>query len=100
MKTALYENRLKKTLNQQQLVRLIKYTISISLFFTQWSIRFSSRYSVTLFVFISQIFMHSSAIVCGSSDNNSTYSTLVSRLIAKNMLIQITFKTKVYRKYA
>jgi len=33
MKTALYEKKFKKTLNQQKLVRLIKNTISQSLFF-------------------------------------------------------------------
>ena len=98
MKTALYENRLKKTLNQQQLVRLIKNTISISLFFTQWSIRFSSRYSVTLFVFISQIFMHSSAIVYGSSDNNSTYACFAINCQKHAHTDHV--KTKVYRKYA
>jgi len=72
MKTVLYEKKFKKTLNQRKLVRLIKNTISQSLLFSQWSIRFTSRYNVTLFLSISMIFLHSSAISCSSSDNNST----------------------------
>jgi len=66
MKTALYEKKFKKTLNQRKLARLIKNTISQPLFFTQWSIRFTSRCNVTLFLSISMIFLRSSAIVCSS----------------------------------
>ena len=61
MKTALYENKFEKALNRGKLVRN-NNTISQSLLFTQWSIRFTSRYNVTLFLSISMIFLHSSAI--------------------------------------
>jgi len=50
---------------------------------------FTSLYNVTLFLSISMIFQHSSAIACSSSDNNPP--ALVSRLMIKKMLIQITF---------
>jgi len=72
MKTALYEKKFKNTLKIRKLVRPIKNTISQSLCFMQWSVRFTSRYSVTLFLSISMIFLHSSAIACSGSDNNST----------------------------
>jgi len=60
MKIALCEKKFKKTLNyQRKLLRLIKeYNLSISVF-TQWSTRFGSVYSVTLFLSISMIFLHS-----------------------------------------
>jgi len=61
MKTALYENKFEKALNRGKLVRN-NNTISQSLLFTQWSIRFTSRYNVTLFLSISMIFLHASAI--------------------------------------
>jgi len=56
MKTALYEKKFKKTLNQRKLVRLIKNTI-FNLFFTQCGIRSASRYNATLFLSISMIFL-------------------------------------------
>jgi len=94
MKTALYENKFLKALDQPKLVRLIKNTISQSLFFTQRKIRFTSRYNVTLFLSISTIFLDSSAIVCSGSDNNSTCAGFTVN--CQKMLIQITFKTKEY----
>jgi len=45
------------------------------------------------------IFLHSSAIACVVVQI-TTPAALVSRLIAKKMFIQITFKTNEYGKYA
>jgi len=64
MKTALYENKFKKTLNERKLLRLNKSTISQSLYFTQWSIRFTSRYNVTLYLSISMILLHCATVAC------------------------------------
>jgi len=47
--------------------------------FTQWSIRFTSRYNVTLFLSISMIFLHSSAIACSSSHNFTCPGFTVNR---------------------
>jgi len=88
LKTTLYEKKFKKTLNQRKLVRLIKNTISQSLLFTQWRIRSTSRYNVTLFLSISMIFLHSSTIACNSWDNNSTRPGFTS--IAKKLPVTIT----------
>jgi len=63
-------------------------------FFTQWSIRFTSRYNVTLFLSISMIFLHYSAIARSGSDNNSTCAGF--RVNCQKIVIQITFKTKEY----
>jgi len=65
MKTALY-------IMNSTLLRLIKNTISQSLFFTLWSVRFASLYNATLFLLISMIFLHFSEISCSSSDHNPT----------------------------
>jgi len=96
MKTALYENKFKKALNRGKLVRINNIN-SQFLLFTQWSIRFTSRYNVTLFLSISMIFLHSSANACSSSDNNTTYA--ISRLNCQKMVIQVTLKTKEYDKH-
>jgi len=53
--------------------------------------RFASLYKVTLFRFISMVFLHSSAIAC-SSDNNPSCAGFT--IIAKNMLIQITLRRR------
>ena len=84
------------------MVRLIKNTTSQSLFLTQWSIRltivnFYSRYNAALFLSISLISLHYSAIACSTSDNNSTCAGFTVN--CQKMLIQITFKTKDYGKY-
>jgi len=93
MKTALYEKKFKKTLIERKLVRLIKNTISQSLFFTQRGIRFTNRYNVAVFLSISMISLHFSAMACISSD----YSTCVGfTMNCQKMLIQITFNTKEY----
>jgi len=89
MRGALYVKKFKKTWNKRKLARLIKNTI-FNLFFAQLSIRFNSRYNVTLSLSISMIFLHSSVIAYSSSDNNSTCLDL---MVAKKMLIQITFQT-------
>jgi len=68
-----------------------------SLFFTQWSIRFTSRCNVTLFLSISTIFLHSFAVACSSSGNNSTCAGFP--FSCQKMLVQITFKTMDYGKY-
>jgi len=96
IETALYEKKFKKTLNQRILVRFIKNKISQSLLVTQWSIRFTRRYYVTLFLSVSMIFLHSSAIACSRLDNKSTCAGFTANCL--KMLIQITFKME-YGKY-
>ena len=97
MKTALYEIKFKKALNRGKLVR-INNTISQSLLFTQWSIRFTSRYNVTLFLSISMIFLHSSAIACSSSDKNFTCAGFTVKL-PKKCSYRSRLKTKEYGKH-
>jgi len=68
---------------------------TISFFFTPSSIRSTSPYNVTLFLSISMIFLHSSAIACSSSDNSTCVGFTVT---CQKMLIHMTFKTE-YSKY-
>jgi len=76
---------------------MIKNTISQSLFFTQWSIRFASLYNVTLFMLISMILQHFSAIAYIISNSNPNFVGFMAN--CRKMLIQITFETKEYGKY-
>jgi len=73
MKTALYESNIVQNTNAESTkIDDLLRTQYLNLFFTQWSIRLTSRYNVTLFLSISLIFRHYSAKAYSSSDNNYT----------------------------
>ena len=65
MKTASYEKKSTKIAKTYK-----EYNVSISAFYA--CIRFARLCNITLFLLISMIFLHSSAIACSSSDNNPT----------------------------